>query len=471
MLADDIRHGPEDFPNESQPMLSRADGAEAIVLGAGIAGLSAADILSRAGYRVCIVEQSDRCGGAHHSREIGPYTFDVGSIFYEEGARLFQLAPGLRELCPPVERVQRRITPEGELKHYPIEPRDLMRWPKLRLLHGLGDLALSRLAVRRDGSLEAICRARLGETFFDGLGLRSYITRFNHVPPEQIDEAFFFHRMGFIDRVTRGSALARSAWRALRHKAFDPGHVAPLRVRPPEGYRLLFDRVREALEARHVCFAMSEAIKRVSANGTGFTVVTSRGARKTGVVVSTVPLDTLHHALFSRSSGLRSINMVTLFVSAGHVAPEAGSLMFNFHRQGRWKRATIYSRIYPDRATGREFFSAEVTLPPDHAPDPDAAFVDLRDHLETLGLASDLVLEGHEFLPGCYPLYARGFGLQTDEVLARVTATGVVTVGRQGRFEYLPTSSGVIRRVAQELETAGLSRRAAAVTASPANVV
>lgn len=445
-------------PTGGAPEVPRKDnGAEVVVLGAGIAGLSAADMLVRAGHKVIVVEQSDRCGGTHRSREIGPYTFDVGSIFYEENARIFDLAPGLKDICPPTDRIQRRITPEGEIRRYPIEPRDLLRWPKPKLLRGLADLAVSRVAVRRNGTLDAMCRIRLGATFYDGLGLKSYISRFNHVLPEEIDESFFFYRMGFIERMTRVRALARSSWRAMRKRPFNSGPGAALYVRPAEGFGVLFDRVRASLEERGVRFAMSETLERIAPDGAGFAVTTSRGTRKAGVVVGTVPLDTLHRALFDRPAGLRSIDMLTLFVSAGSIAPEAGNLLFNFHHRGRWKRATIYSRIYPDHAAGREFFAAEVTLPPGHPVDPDAAFADLTEHMEALGVATDLVLEGHEHIRDCYPLYSCGSPQQTEEVLARVAKTGVVTVGRQGRFEYLPTSSGVIKRVAEELEVVGLS--------------
>ena len=43
-----------------------------------------------------------------------------------------------------------------------------------------------------------------------------------------------------------------------------------------------------------------------------------------------------------------------------------------------------------------------------------------------------------------------------EQVTHRIARQGVVLAGRLGRFEYLPTSSGVIRRVREELDAAGL---------------
>jgi len=428
-----------------------------LVLGAGIAGLAAADALTRAGHPVTVVDAAGRIGGTHRSRDIGPYTFDAGSIFYEDAARLFDLAPGLRDLCAPVARIQRRIGPDGTLLHYPIEPRDLMRWPAHRLAAATLGMAWSQATVRRDGTLDTACRARLGSRIYEGTGLRDYITRFHHLPPAQIDEEFFVHRMRFVADATRPGRIAGAALRALRRKPYRKGPRAPLRVRPRTGFDTLFAPVRAALEARGVTFALDEALTGIVRHGGGFDVVTDAATRRADVVVGALPLDTLHRAAFGTGSGLRSLDLMTLYVSAGWLDPGCGNVLFNFHRDGRWKRLTVYSRLYDPPPDGRENFAVEVTLPPSAAADPQAAFADLARHLAALGLAGDLKLEGHDVTPHCYPLYAPG---HAADAAARITALaefGIVPVGRQGRFEYLPTASGVIRRTTEELADAKLS--------------
>ncbi|MGR3378848.1 FAD-dependent oxidoreductase [Salipiger abyssi] len=450
------------FRVSSPTETSGSDKTPIVILGGGIAGLSAADTLSARGYNILVIEGSDKCGGTHRSTEIGPYTFDAGSIFYEDNARLFSLAEGLRDLCPPVRRVQRRITPDGQLKHYPIEPRDLMSWPKARLAIAVADLLWSRLAQKQDGTLEAICRKRLGEAMFAGTGLRSYITRFNHMPPGEIDEEFFFHRMGFIEKATRGRALMQSAFRMLRKKPFRRGKRSPLRVRPEAGFDQLFDRIKAPLEARGVQFRLAETLQTISPAGDGFDITTDKSVHRAASVIGALPLDTLHRALFGTSSELRSLDLMTLFVSASRLDPEAGNVLFNFHETGRWKRATVYSRLYSDRDTTREFLAAEVTLPVGHSPDPEAAFADFSAHLSGLGLAEDLRLEGHTIVSSAYPLYMPGRQADLARILDKVTAAGVIPVGRQGRFEYLPTAGGVIAQVARELDAAALPDRPAA---------
>lgn len=428
-----------------------------VVLGAGIAGLAAADRLCRSGWRVRVIEKSAQAGGVHRARHIGPYTFDVGSIFYEQDARIFRLAPGLSDLCPRVTRIQRRIAPDGSIRHYPFEPREFLHRSPLRLAWSLIDLAWSRLTVRRDGTLDAISRKRLGRAFFKSTGLSSYIARFHHVPPRGIDESFFFHRMAFIERFTRPGELARRAVQALLPGK--PAHAQPrppLHVRPQAGFEPVFDRIVDRLAAEGVEFRFGEELQSLQREGGLFLVRTPSGTVPADAVVSTIPLDALHRTLFGSTSGLVSLDMATLFVSAGKLDPRLGNVLFNFHPLGWWKRATIYSRIYPQPPSEREFLTVEATIPQAGTCNPQALFEDFRRHMEELGLASDLMLEGHERLDGCYPLYMPGSQTDIRQVLQRVAQTGVIAAGRQGRFEYLPTSSGVIRQVTEELDAAGL---------------
>lgn len=436
------------------------------VLGAGIAGLFAADRLSATGLHVNVIDRSDRCGGAHQSRNIGQYTFDLGSFFYEGGARIFQLAPEMREQCPKVLRIQRRISPGGAILHYPLNAREVLLQAPGALPLAVLDLVGSRLCVRRDGTLDTISRQRLGGTFFKTTGLEAYLTRFHHVPPREIDEEFFFRRMGHIERSTRVRAIVDAAFRSLSNREADSTTPRrPLHVRPQSGFEAMFAPIVARLKSRGVRFHFSEDLQRIRREGTIFHLRTNKGSHFAEAVVSTIPLDTTYQALFSESSGLVSLDMTTLFVSADWLDPRAGNVLFNFHGKGRWKRATIYSRVYPALANGREFFNVETTIAPGASHDPQSSFDDFRAHMTRLGLARDLVLEGHARLDHCYPLYSRGSKTALQAALDRVSAAGIVLAGRQGRFEYLPTSSGVIRRVEEELAAAGMLSAASELAA------
>ncbi len=432
-----------------------ATARDVIVLGAGIGGLAAADHLNRAGYRVTVLERSNRCGGAHKSYNIGPYTFDVGSIFYEPRAQIFNMAQDLRALCPAVMRRQRRVAQDGRLLHYPVEPRDMLRSNPWRAALGVADMLSNQLVLQRDGTLETICRKRLGDTFFDNTGLRAYITRFHHAAPAEIDEQFYFQRMKFIEKATRlKSIMARGARSVFTKKAVNARMLKPLHIRPQSGFDTLFAPIQQRLEKAGVRFVFGQDVQRVSQTSEGFDIETDAGRHHTDSLVSTIPLTQLYRAMFGKYPALTLLDMTTLFVSAQRLDPQSGNVLFNFHNDGLWKRATVYSQLYPGADTDRAFMGVEVTIPHGGTHDPERTFADFRDHLTGLGIASDIKLEGSALVEGCYPFLAKGTDALLAAALKRISAAGVIVAGRQGRFEYLPTSSRVITRVGEELERA-----------------
>jgi hypothetical protein len=174
-------------------------------------------------------------------------------------------------------------------------------------------------------------------------------------------------------------------------------------------------------------------------------------------------MDDMHQAIFGARTGLEGIDLTTLFVSVSRIPGFDGNVLFNFHPRGRWKRATIYSRIY-GQAAGREYFSVEITQRAGEAKDAAAAFEAFRRDVADLGVfAEDLSLEGFDVVENAYPLYGRGCGPVVRDAIARLEAFGIVPVGRQGRFAYLPVSSQVIAHTRTQLQEAGFNIAAPAV--------
>ena len=55
---------------------ARHDRYDAIVVGSGLGGLTAASLLARSGRRVLVAERHDRPGGYAHAFRRGPFLFD-----------------------------------------------------------------------------------------------------------------------------------------------------------------------------------------------------------------------------------------------------------------------------------------------------------------------------------------------------------------------------------------------------------
>jgi protoporphyrinogen oxidase len=432
--------------------------SDVVILGGGIAGLAAADRLAGQGLSVVVLESSERIGGMHRSVQIGPYSFDVGSIFYENNALLLGLVPEILPLLPRVMRVQRRIRPDGRLSRYPFDLKEILSGSARDMLRSSASLLAGRLWPGRRRTLEDISVARMGRVLFETTGLRNYMLHFNGLPPTEIDQVFFDERMRFVRTQTELRNILRTVWRGLRRRSIRPRPPQPLFIRPLEGYAPIFDALTERLTAKGVTILTGQQVARIEGTPRDLRVTAQGGIHRAGMVIGAMPLDGLHRAVFGEPSGLVERDLLSLFVSAYWLDPDTGNVLFNFHADGGWKRATIYSRLYPDPAARRAHFTVEVTTAPSDASEKTAAraaqdrFDAFAAHVTGLGLVRGLRLEGFELSPGAYPLHRLG---QVDRVAGlrtKIEVAGITPVGRQGRYEYLPTSSGVIRRTDEVLD-------------------
>lgn len=428
---------------------------DACVLGAGVAGLTAAHEMSQLGMKVAIVDASTRCGGSHRSHQIGPYTYDVGSVFFTQGHPFFEIFPGLRDMCPDVRRTQRRLAPDGRVHHYPFNPREVFSWPIGTQIACLADLGYRRLMGGDGEHVQEVCINRIGKVAYTKSGLEAYIQRFNRISASEIDPSFFNKRMGQVLARSNLSALGKAAWKAMG-SAPTQKQKPRLLVRPREGFDVLYDKVRGDLEARGVTFFMDQPVKRLLADGDRMVIELPGRSITTPLLIGAVPIDVMHRAAFGTGTGLESINLLTLFVSVDHAAEELGNVFYNFHHSGRWKRATIYSRIY-GLADGREYFAVEIPFHTGAELDPEEEFQELRSHMSALNLVgSDMRLEGQDIVDAAYPLLRVGCADITRQAVDRLAEFGVTPVGRQGRFDYLPTSTQVISQTRANLADAGL---------------
>lgn len=121
---------------------------DAIVIGAGLGGLTSAALLAKEGMRTLVLEQSDLIGGCCSTYEAGGYKFDVGASIVEiiqPMDKFFQLMGKRREdyvelnQCDPIYSF---ITEDGRKFAYPtdieettsviasIAPEDVEGWKK-----------------------------------------------------------------------------------------------------------------------------------------------------------------------------------------------------------------------------------------------------------------------------------------------------------------------------------------------------
>lgn len=123
-----------------------------VVIGSGMAGLTAASLLARAGRSVCVLEAHEHAGGCAHSFPMGDYTFcaAVHYIFFcGEGEPVYNF---LRKLGLHEEVTFNRLDPEG-YDHFRCPARHL----SFRIPNGLSKWA-DRLIDRYPAQRPAIQR-------------------------------------------------------------------------------------------------------------------------------------------------------------------------------------------------------------------------------------------------------------------------------------------------------------------------
>jgi protoporphyrinogen/coproporphyrinogen III oxidase len=272
------------------------------VVGAGIAGLSAAHALSKAGVDFRLLEQGPRCGGVIRSDSVAGFLLEGGpdSLLAQkpEGIGLVRelgLEPRLVPTNPDVRAVfvlhrgRLQPLPEGMMLAIPSRILPFLRsglfsWPgKLRM--GL-DLVRPRRRQDGDESIASFLRRRFGQEAVERLG-EPLLAGIHAGDPERLSIQATFPR--FVDLESRYGSLIRGIWSAPRPAAGKPpAAFYSLRGGLEELVTALVDR----LPAGAAC--TNSRVVSLSAGGLGFRIeVEGRGALSARALILAAPAHSL----------------------------------------------------------------------------------------------------------------------------------------------------------------------------------
>ncbi|MFC5141982.1 NAD(P)-binding protein [Actinomycetospora rhizophila] len=411
------------------------------MLGAGITGLVSASILLVQGaHRVLLIDEYPQVGGNHLDWSVGEYTFDVGSLIFQDDSPLLRHFPEILPRYVPIEPSWSKINPQGTVTRYPFSLReDFLAaglWECLRLL---GSALLARVAHRRMRNARDFARRWIGTRMLRRSGLENYMERFCGLPAERIDLSFAQKRMLWIAENAKPGRVIRSGLAALCREEPSPPTNQQL-ARPPEGFGELYAPAVAALEERGAQFMLGAKPRRVARTSTGFTVDVGDRVVSSTRLVSTIPVDSIRELCgLDTKKHLPTVTLITLFFSFAGRRGFDDSILYNFSHEGAWKRLTVYSDFYGLR-NDREYFAVEV-ISGTRVATAEQAEYDFRRHVVNNGLfLGDLVAEGHHVLTNAYPVYSGGAGERAAKAIAQLREWGVESFGRQGAFEYQPTA-------------------------------
>ncbi|WP_443192910.1 NAD(P)-binding protein [Methylobacterium sp. NMS14P] len=419
------------------PLDADDDVFDAVVLGAGITGLVSAAILHDLGCRrIAVIDEFGNLGGNHIDRAINGYTFDIGSLIFQDDSPLLDYFPELLEHYVPIMPTWGKLTPQAFVTSYPLSIKDdILRagaWGIVRI--GLS-VVFSRLLRRRIGNAREFARYWIGDYLLQRSGLESYMKRFFGVPADWVDLEFAEKRMLWIKEHAHPRVLLRYV---RRHHATVPTNRQL--ARPREGYNALYGVAARTLRQRGTVFHLGQQIGSITKRGTKFEVLTGKTRITANRLISTIPITrALELCGIREDPHLASVTLISLYFSFSGNRGFDCSILYNFAHDGAWKRLTMYSDFY-GRVDGREYFGVEVIAA--HAGNcVTTAEQDFRAHVAKNGLfIGDLVCEGSQVVPCAYPIYTEQAHERVSRARALLRDFGIESFGRQGGFDYQPTA-------------------------------
>ncbi|ACM30432.1 NAD(P)-binding protein [Agrobacterium rhizogenes] len=417
--------------------VTEAERFDAVVLGAGISGLVSASVLLRQGYaRVLIVDEYDHIGGNHIDWSSGGYTFDIGSLIFQDDSPLLEHFPELLPLYVPITPQWARLNPQGMITTYPISVRDdIFGAGLLESARIFASVIYARLFQRKMRNAREFARYWIGGRLLHRSGLESYMRRFYGVATDGIDIELARKRMLWI---SEHASIQNLISRVLKPKRQGPTNRQM--ARPKEGFRFLYKAASDRLEKDGAAFHLAAEMLSVYKVQDQFHLQLKDRLVACDRIISTIPI---HRAeeLCGLDSGrkLDTITLIGLYFSFSGDRGFRQSIIYNFSHEGAWKRLTMYSDFY-GCADDREYFTAEVIG--NHAGGSvQQAEDDFREHVRANGLfQGDLKLEGSYVLEEAYPIYSRGAAQHAAEAIRQLQAFGLESLGRQGGFNYQPTA-------------------------------
>ena len=430
-----------------------ADQSETIVFGAGVAGLTAAYALARAGRRVQVLEGAVQVGGLARTIVNGGFRFDLGGHrFFTHDAGVEKLVRAL--LGPELLTVPRssRIRLRGRWIEYPLRPRSTLAGLGLATSAGiLLGYARARLAQRlRPTPLESLENwvvAHFGRPLFD-LYFRDYSEKVWGIGCRDVSAAWMAQRV-------QGLSLGAAVRQALSRRRSVLPTLTDHFYYPRLGIGRIAERLREEVE-RNGTVRTNTRVTRVHHNGRrieGVTVRHGDGEHDIGgaAFLSTLPLTQLVQALQPHAPAeiralaarmrYRDLVVVTVMVDRERVTdqtwiylPETEIPFGRLHEPANWS-ADMAPAGHSSLVTERFCFRGDPTWSAS-----DAALIDdTTRHLARLGFLRPGEVCGGSVVrvAAAYPLFEVGFEARSQtlyDYLARFDNLQVA--GRGGLFRY-----------------------------------
>ena len=448
------------MPPVSGSTISQRMSQRVAVLGGGLAGLSCAYELAKAGADVTVLEREeyaggmansfiDESGGEYWTYDYGPHRFHTTDPELIEHVKLI-LAGNHRQ----AERLS-RIVLGGQWFDYPLNAMNVLRkLPRLTLVRSFTDYFWVRITERfgwshwSDDNFEGWVTKRFGRTLYD-LFFGRYTAKTWKMPPNQISGDWASQRISQLD-------LIDAVKKTLVSSGDTPRGLVKSFIYPARGgigeIARGYVREIEALGSRVITGA---PVTRVHAEG-GVISSIQWGGRTPGTIeadeyISTIPITALARSVrpaapapvLKAISDLEYVSIVFIYLKLRRPQVSPDSWVYLPESHITIHRISEFKNFSPEAAPpDKTMVCAEITcrLGDEHWRAPDEELISIAaGDLERIGLIGPgEVIDGFvKKIPHAYPVYDLTYKNNLTPVLEFVhSLSNIKTGGRQGLFRY-----------------------------------
>lgn len=412
----------------------------AIVVGAGVTGLTVADALARKGLKVVVLEKAPVVGGLCRSYRYGPHLFDIGPHrLFSADPELFGYMQGVLDgRANPIARVS-GVFMAGRYLDWPLSTRSLARLPAGHLARCLRDLFTpGRKSGSAIASMEEYVIHRYGRTIYD-VFWRGYTRKFLGIDCSSVDPSWagLSVMRSVIDRKEQPGGLRD----LLKNSLFSP--ASNLTFLYPDGGMdvfpgLLAERARRA-GARILTGRAPTAIE--AAENRVRSVTAGAETFETDTLVWTAPLPELFALLSLPAPPLNYLSTVLFNIEADATRRPPWQWVYVPDPDIVFSRVSFPAQFWPGAApAGREGICVEITCRQGDETWQNPGALEER-------VAADLVrakiIPSASVIRAChveqvgnsYPIYTIGFARIVEDAIQRLGLfSNLRLAGRQARF-------------------------------------
>jgi len=411
-----------------------------VVVGAGVAGLTAGYLLSQKGYRVVVIEKEDRVGGLARSFYYDGFIFDIGPHrFHTEDKEVLEFIKNILGEEKIILPRSSGVWMFGEYHDWPLNWKVIFKLPLPIILKTVVDLFFKK--PQEGSSFENYIMSKYGKTLYD-IFFKPYTEKFLKLSPENVHQNWAEAGIdrAVIDKNVKMGNLGEVIKTALIPKPVETNFLYPANG----GIDMFSKRLAEGIEKNGGEVILNTVVDGIECEGSKIKDIYYRGkCLHPKLIIWTAPLTTLSNLLKMSPSDMRYLSIVLYNIEVHGVSTTKYQWCYYGQNDTTINRISVPA-LFSDRAAPQGYtgICAEVTcMEGDEVWErPDSLIECVINDLLKVRLIKDKkdVVRVHmEKILNTYPVYDIEYPARLERTMERLALFKELRLlGRTGTFWY-----------------------------------